>query len=1134
MHTVTINRRAFEMAEGECQPIPHAVYTNLQLYTDIVDLERVVGLVRDLSSTLQLGICTHGCVDVFGGYLSEELAAVIQRSGNVYVDYGTRTIRLIHEDIHQEEIRLPWVNHAPWSVSVSKALWAPFRAAFHWYLRADETQWEYDNLLQLVMIVKNAGDEFAAILERNIPYIDGWTILDTGSTDDTVATIQRVLGSRVRGNLYQEPFVDFSTSRNRALELAGEHCKFTLMLDDTYYVSGDLRGFLNEIRSDQFADSYSLFIRSADVEYASNRLLKSDRQLRYRYKIHEVVQKEDNVVIIVPSERAVLHDATSAYMAERTRLRKPQDIRLLRESIQEDPDNPRHVYYLAQTYMGMEEYESAYRYFVARAYHPEEGFLQEKIDAVFEAARVAQFKLERPWSEVKPLYELAHALDPTRPDSVYFLGIQAWLTKNLDEAYRHFKKAFQIGYPQHAQYSLKPTLSYHYTPRFLCDLCYDREDYSTGEAAANLYAQHNPPNPYVDSWRQIYRQLNKRAAVRPVQEVIIPAKPVFCIVADGNWTPWTGRDIYRRGLGGSETYVVEMARWIQLHGCWDVFVFCRCSVEEEFEGVHYFDLEKYYGFIEQHAIFAVLISRFSEYIPLTLKSRVQNVYLVVHDLSVTGLHVHLDPKLRQVFTLTAWHKEHFDQIFPALQSLTTPLHYGIEFPAEVRVPRLQRAHRFIYSSFANRGLDILLQMWPRIRACIPDARLDVYADLKHAWTLQHYPEMMKRIETLVRQPGVHCHGWVDKPTLYEAWSRADIWLYPCIFKETFCLTALEAAASETLVIASDLAALRDTVGDRGLLIPGDPHTPEWQDEAIQCVERIVQNPSFFNSYLHRNKEWADAHSWKNQAARLVQAIETSRLPRVVHLVLHSDHPYYRHMYQTSRAYYASWTCRGVDTIYYAYRENQTEAYVYDRDAQMLWIRGSEQHTPCAVEYNPGLMRKLINALTWVQAQFPEYDYMVRSSVSTLVQWQVLLPLLRSVPAYGGVTMTYRAADRATEFARGIGIVLTREMVDHVLREAPRVEESWAEDVALARFIQAHYPPAYPPVSLNAHFQSVRDYGLDRDALRRDLTPAIRQATAFFRFKAQEFDGVFDRNLDDCRLTDAVQLKWTLESLSAPF
>jgi hypothetical protein len=36
--------------------------------------------------------------------------------------------------------------------------------------------------------------------------------------------------------------------------------------------------------------------------------------------------------------------------------------------------------------------------------HPVEGFLQEKIDAIFEAARTANFKLNKPWSECEALY----------------------------------------------------------------------------------------------------------------------------------------------------------------------------------------------------------------------------------------------------------------------------------------------------------------------------------------------------------------------------------------------------------------------------------------------------------------------------------------------------------------------------------------------------------------------------------------------------------------------------------------------------------------------------------------------------------------------------------------------------------
>jgi hypothetical protein len=78
------------------------------------------------------------------------------------------------------------------------------------------------NLLELVMIVKNSGQEIIPMLESTKKWIDHWTILDTGSTDDTMKNITECLkgipGKLHDGkSLYDDPFVDFSTARNRAL-----------------------------------------------------------------------------------------------------------------------------------------------------------------------------------------------------------------------------------------------------------------------------------------------------------------------------------------------------------------------------------------------------------------------------------------------------------------------------------------------------------------------------------------------------------------------------------------------------------------------------------------------------------------------------------------------------------------------------------------------------------------------------------------------------------------------------------------------------------------------------------------------------------------------------------------------------
>jgi len=795
MKTILIDKLEYNVSDEEFKSYTHPEYNNLYLYTQLADVERILGLLLDMQSTFKSNIKLSSYTSTsFGGYIEKQIKSVDDYPFQIYCSLERISSEVnefeyvlcldsLNDNYKSFEWKLPEYSLF---LNIRVDYMELFNIKYHWYIDGDK--FTFDNLVHLVMIVKNAGSEFGKILEKNIPYIDRWTILDTGSTDDTIKIIQETLAPKVRGELYQEPFIDFGTSRNRVLELAGQVCKFVLMLDDTYYIEGDLRGFLNETRSDQFADSFSLYITSDDVQYVSNRLLKTKRNLKYMFKIHEVVQDKNNVNVIIPITRAKIHDKQSDYMQTRTNNRKTLDLELLRQSIQEEPDNPRHLYYMAQTYIAMKNYEMAYRYFLARVYHPEDGFLQEKIDACFEAARTAQFQLKRPWTEVEPLYQKAYELDPTRPDAVYFLGIKEYLEKDYKKAFEFFKKVFEIGYPLHAQYSLKPTLSYHFAPKFLVNsLCWDYEDYKLGEEAAKLYLEHNPRDPVIESWYMIYKKLQLLPKI--TQPVHLPKKPFFCFVADGNWNKWTGRDLTEKGLGGSETYIVEMASNIQATNEYNVVVFCNCSVEEVYNGVEYKDLSKYYTFITRNVVQHCIVSRFSEYLPVTYKSQVENVYLVVHDLTPTGTVLIRDPKLKLIFTLTNWHNTYLENIFPTMSDLMVPIHYGIHLEKYAKQVQFERLlgddPRFIYSSFPNRGLLYLLEMWKDIREIFPNATLDVYSKIDHPWCLQNYPKQMEIIQSLIIQEGVNYHGWVDSITLEQGWKNADIWLYPCVFEETF-------------------------------------------------------------------------------------------------------------------------------------------------------------------------------------------------------------------------------------------------------------------------------------------------------------------------------------------------------------
>ena len=366
-----------------------------------------------------------------------------------------------------------------------------FLREFHYYI--EDGQFNYDNLINLCIMVKNGGDDFKEMLIRNLPIIDRWTILDTGSTDNTLQNINEILIGKKKGQLYQEPFINFRESRNRCLELAGYTCKYRMMLDDTYAIEGRLREFLEICRGDQFADSYSLLIKSGDTSYYSNRITKSLNDLKYIYTIHEVIQKDDNVNVVIPDGWSWIFDIRSDYMEKRTMDRKKYDLEQLFLMAEEYPDDPRHLYYIAQTYNLLEDHENAAKYFYERAFHPVEGFDQEKVDALFEMARTYNFKLDKPWEECEKWYKLVHEWDPERPEASYFIGIHYYLEGDMKTAYEYFKDAFRIGFPIHRQYSLKPTLSYHFLPKFLSKLCYQFDNPELGYKVTSLFLQHNKP-----------------------------------------------------------------------------------------------------------------------------------------------------------------------------------------------------------------------------------------------------------------------------------------------------------------------------------------------------------------------------------------------------------------------------------------------------------------------------------------------------------------------------------------------------------------------------------------------------------------------------------------------------------------
>ena len=566
-------------------------------------------------------------------------------------------------------------------------------------------------------------------------------------------------------------------------------------------------------------------------------------------------------------------------MEKRTMDRKKDDLRLLFEELEENPNDPRHYYYIGQTYNLLSQHDLAAEYFMKRYEHKEEGFLQEKIDALFEVARNYNFKLNKPWEECEQLYLKCYEMDKTRPDSIYFIGIHYYLEKNYEKAYTYMKLAFELGYPIHAQFSLKPTLSFYFVPKFLCEICYFVKDFQTGLQSARFFLENNKKDDEyysaMENWYIIFLNLvNMKINKHP----ITPPQKTICFVADGGYSKWSGKDILLNGVGGSETFIIEISKYIKRnYPDFRIVVFCNCD-KDSFEGVEYLPLSKFSEFVSTTLIDTCIVSRFSHYIPMCYEGHVKNVYFILHDISPIGNVIPIQNKLKKILCLTDWHKQHFLSVYPQFTEMTDVFSYGID-PSYLSGYEHKVPYSFIYSSFPNRGLLTLLKLWPSIKKVFPYAVLNIYSDVNGSWVNENYQEEMTEIRSILwdsngveqyYKQGIVYHSWVSKEKLKKAWAKADYWLYPCKFTETFCLTALEAASSKTLAITNDLGALKYTVGDRGIIVEGDSTTQEWQDKVIQKLEDIKSNIINKEEYINKNYEWALQRTWESRSIEFAE------------------------------------------------------------------------------------------------------------------------------------------------------------------------------------------------------------------------------------------------------------------------
>jgi tetratricopeptide (TPR) repeat protein len=209
------------------------------------------------------------------------------------------------------------------------------------------------------MIVKNESNIIVRLLESVVKFIDCYCICDTGSTDDTINIIRNYFEEQnIPGTVIEEPFRDFG--HNRTYALRGCHT----MPDVDYILLLDADMKL-EIKSDNIdqvkmgltKDAYYVVQGSPNFYNENIRIVRNDPTYHYWGVTHEYIDlPNDATMDRIGRDVLFITDIGDGSNKEN---KYHRDIELLTRGLETTPNNPRYLFYLANSYRDSGQYENA-------------------------------------------------------------------------------------------------------------------------------------------------------------------------------------------------------------------------------------------------------------------------------------------------------------------------------------------------------------------------------------------------------------------------------------------------------------------------------------------------------------------------------------------------------------------------------------------------------------------------------------------------------------------------------------------------------------------------------------------------------------------------------------------------------
>lgn len=718
------------------------------------------------------------------------------------------------------------------------------------------TEKTYRPTLGLAMIVKNESENLPKLFESIKGCFDQICITDTGSTDNTKEAAKK-LGAEIYDFKW---CYDFSKAREASFKPLKTDFIMWMDADDVLEGRDEFIIWRDDIMhlADLWLANYIYASRSDGTPactFVRERVVRRSKNIKWKYFVHEgLVPPDHTKTQFIPSWR-IKHLRTEAD------LQKDRSRNLTLFEKNKDKIDARMLFY-----WGKELFEANKHLDAVRKLEDvtTSGEHIEHHDHILAMQYLGMCYMQ--FNQFEKAISLALTgvqLAPQRAEFYTIIGDSYLKLNQLQNAIPFFQAASNCNLPKGNQ--VVSPIFFHedaytfYPKNQLARIYANLGDMDKAkEIALKAFLEYNHPES-----KQLLDELSR---ITNIVSGIKTAKPCDDIVFSGTPTSpyvWDGDEYRTKGMGGSETACIEMAEWMAKLSGRPVKVFNARADIKTVNGVQYLPVQQVNHYMASNQPYLHIAWRHN------VKLTEAPTFAWCHDLITPG--IEQTENYLKVICLTQFHADfmHNMQLVPYDKIYTS--RNGIN-PDRFKSEKPQKnPNKIVFPSSPDRGLDRAILVLDKVREEFPDVELHVFYGIEHLPQWGHKALHDKLLGMIQARPWVKYHGKTEQNVLIQHFKEAVIWLHPCDFIETSCITAMEMIASGVYPVTRRLGGLRDTLKRAELegmatLLNHDCVTSEefqaYTDVTLQTLrERRWERPAF-QSFNPETISWESvAKSW---------------------------------------------------------------------------------------------------------------------------------------------------------------------------------------------------------------------------------------------------------------------------------